>query len=41
MGGPREYHTKRSKSVREREILYDITHLWNLKNNKGSGRRNK
>ena len=31
MGGPRDYHTKQSKSERERQILYDITCMWNLK----------
>ena len=31
MDGPRDYHTKRSKSKRERKISYDITYLWNLK----------
>ena len=31
--GPRDYHTKWSKSDRERQILYDITYIWNLKNN--------
>ena len=30
--GPRDYHTKWTKSDRERQILYDITHTWNLKN---------
>ena len=30
MDGPRDYHTKRSKSDRERQI-YDITYMWNLK----------
>ena len=29
MDGPRDYHTKWSKSDRERQI-YDITHMWNL-----------
>ena len=29
--GPRDYHTKWSKSDRERQI-YDITYMWNLKN---------
>ena len=29
--GPREYHTKWSKSHRERQISYDITYKWNLK----------
>ena len=33
MDGSREYHTKWSKSDRERQILYDITYMWNLKNN--------
>ena len=31
MGGPRDYHTKWSKSERERQI-YDIAYVWNLKN---------
>ena len=31
MNGPRDYHTKWSKSDRERQILYDITYMWNLK----------
>ena len=31
--GPREYHTKLSKLDRERQTLYDITYMWNLKNN--------
>ena len=31
MNGPRDYHTKQSKSERERQILYDITYMWNLK----------
>ena len=33
MDGPRDYHTKRSKSDRERQISYDITYMWNLKQN--------
>ena len=28
---PRDYHAKWSKSDRERQILYDITYMWNLK----------
>ena len=28
--GPRDYHAKWSKSNRERQILYDITHIWTL-----------
>ena len=31
MGGPGDYHTKWSKSERERQISYDIIYLWNLK----------
>ena len=31
MDGPRDDHTKWSKSDRERQILYDITYMWNLK----------
>ena len=31
MDGPRDYHTKWSKSARERQIPYDITYMWNLK----------
>ena len=31
MDGPQDYHTKQSKSERERQILYDITYMWNLK----------
>ena len=31
--GPREHHTKESKSDRERYVPYDITYMWNLKNN--------
>ena len=30
MDGPRNYHTKWSKSDRERQILW--YHMWNLKN---------
>ena len=29
--GPRDYHTKQSKSERERQIPYGITYMWNLK----------
>ena len=31
MDGTRDYHTKQSKSERERQISYDITYMWNLK----------
>ena len=33
MVGPRDYHSKWSKSDKERQILYDIIDTWNLKNN--------
>ena len=29
--GPRDYHTKRNKSERERHIPCDISYMWNLK----------
>ena len=29
--GPKDYYTKWSKPARERQIPYDITHMWNLK----------
>ena len=31
MDGPGDYHTKWSKSDRERQISYDIAYMWNLK----------
>ena len=31
MDGPRDYHTKWSKSEKERQIVYDIIYMWNLK----------
>ena len=34
MDRPGEHHTKRNKSDRERQILYDITCMWNLKSNR-------
>ena len=33
MDGLRDYHTDRSKPDRGTQILYDITYMWNLKNN--------
>ena len=33
MDGPRDYHTKWSKSERERQILYNTKLYWNRKNN--------
>ena len=34
MDGPRDCHTKQSKSERERQIPYDITYIENLKYDK-------
>ena len=31
MDETRDYHTKWSKSDRERQIPYDVTYMWNLK----------
>ena len=31
MDEPRNYHTKWNKSERERQILYGITYMWNIK----------
>ena len=31
MDGPKNYHTKWSKSDRKGQIPYDITYTWNLK----------
>ena len=33
MGGSRGYHTKWNKSDVERHISYDITYMWESKNN--------
>ena len=33
MDEPGDYHTKWSKSHRERQISYDITYMWILKKN--------
>ena len=34
MDGPRDYHTKWSKSERERQLSYNIAYMWNLKKEK-------
>ena len=31
--GPGEYHAKRKKPVRERQVSHDLTHMWNLMDN--------
>ena len=30
--GAKEYNAKQKKSVRDRQILYDFTHIWDLRN---------
>ena len=32
MDGPRQYYAKWNKPVRERQIPYDFTYMWNLTN---------
>ena len=32
LDGARVYYDQRNKSVRERQILYDFIHMWNLRN---------
>ena len=32
MDGPGEYNAKLNKLVKDRHILYDFTHMWNLTN---------
>ena len=32
MNGLRRHYAKSNKSDRERQILYDVTYIWNLKN---------
>ena len=38
-----QYNAKQNKSVRERQIPYDLTHMWNLriKTNEQQKKRNK
>ena len=30
--GPREYYAEQNMSIRERQLLYDLTHIWDLRN---------
>ena len=41
MDGPRHYHTKWSKPDRERQIIYDIIYMWNLRKNKWTYLQNR
>ena len=39
MDGTREYYAKQNKSFRERQIQYDFTHMWNIRNKTDAYRR--
>ena len=41
MDGLRDFDTKQSKSDRERQKLYDFTHMWNLTENKDEQTKQK
>ena len=41
MDGAREHNAKGSKSVRERQVQYDLTHMWNLINKTNQQRKKK
>ena len=39
--GTRVYYAKQNKSVRERQISHDFTHVWNLRNKTDEHRARK
>ena len=41
MDGVRVYYAKQNKSVRERQISSDFTHIWNLRNKTDEHRGDK
>ena len=41
MDGAKENYAKQNKSVRKRQIPYDFTHMWNLRNNTNGPRGKK
>ena len=41
MVGPREFYTKKNKSDRGRQMLYDISYMWNLKSKKNDQKKPK
>ena len=41
MDGPRDYDVKWNKPVGEKQIPYDLTCMWNLKNNINEQRKEK
>ena len=32
MDRTREYYAEQNKSIRKRQLSYDLTHMWNLRN---------
>ena len=41
MNGARVYYAKQNKSLRERQMPYNFTHMWNLRNNTDEHREGK
>ena len=39
MDGAREYNAEWNKSVRERQVPFDLTHVWNLRNKTNEQRK--
>ena len=39
MDGSKEYNAKQNKPVKEQEIPYDFTHMWNLRNKTNKGKQ--
>ena len=39
VGGTRGYYAKQNKSIRERQLSYDLIHMWNLRHKIGNHRR--
>ena len=39
MDGTRGYYARWNKSIRERQLSYDLTHMWNLRNETEDHRR--
>ena len=37
--GTREYYSKGNKSIRERQLSYDFTHMWDIRNRAKDHRR--
>ena len=41
MDGSRGYHARRNKSIRERQIPYDLMHMWSLRSKTNKQQRDK